>query len=231
LSKLEVRQAIFHAINREAICSARGFGFLTPAYQIIPEPFKGYLPDYIPEAYSDPYDPDKAKALLAQAGYSNGFSTKFITPPGSIDQDAAVAIQSMLAAVGIQAELEFPQSGAATDLRMNGWDGIMVAPLRAMPNTTSTFRLNLDPDYDFLPSVWRPAEEMRPLYLASRESLMLEHELVQKVHKLFMDHMVVIPIYDSYENSIIKNNVHDSGFSEYSQSTIWLPWNAWKSTE
>jgi peptide/nickel transport system substrate-binding protein len=231
LSKLEVRQAIFHAIDRASICAARGFGFLTPAYQMIPEPFKGYFPEYVSTTYSDPYDPDKAKALLAQAGYPEGFSTKLIAPPGSMDQDAVVAVQNMLTAVGVRTELELPQSGAATDLRMNGWDGIMVIQLRAMPNTTSTIRLNLDPDYDFLPSVWRPAEEMRSLYLASRESLLLEHERVQAVHKLLLDGMVVIPVYDSYENSIIKNNVHDSGFSEYSQSTIWLPWAAWKSAK
>src|SRR5690606_6902217 len=54
------------------------------------------------------YDPERARELLAEAGYPDGFSTTLYSPSGRYLQDIQIAeaIQSMLAEVGIQAEIE-----------------------------------------------------------------------------------------------------------------------------
>ena len=65
-----------------------------------------------------PYDPAKAKQLLAQAGYPHGFNTFLITVSGDVaGQAEAVVVKSELAAVGINVSI---QSYAADRLRQGG---------------------------------------------------------------------------------------------------------------
>ena len=65
-----VRQAVNHAINKERIIRIVN-GRAVPANQPLPPAMPGYAADY--EGYA--YDPDKAKALLAEAGFADGFDT------------------------------------------------------------------------------------------------------------------------------------------------------------
>ncbi|MDR0469218.1 MAG: ABC transporter substrate-binding protein, partial [Peptococcaceae bacterium] len=85
------REAIYCALDREAICEARGFGVMNPTYQIFPKGFKGYIPELDPDQYSNPYDPLKAKELLSQAGYPDGFRTVMNVPP-TIDREFTIAM-------------------------------------------------------------------------------------------------------------------------------------------
>ena len=231
-SKLGVREAMFYAIDRQVLCDARGFGLMTPAYQVIAPGYVGYLPERDAGVFSG-YDPVKAKDLLAQAGYPDGFSTIFYSPlaafGATFDQDTAIAIQKMLEDVGIRAEMQFPEAGAATDLRNKGWDGIMAAGVGSFTNSSSAFRLALDPTYQFLPSVWRPVDEILPVYTRSRETLKQEEGLLQQLHKIYTDNMVVIPINFRTNTVLIKNDIHDTGFGVVSGTSIWTPWDAWRS--
>jgi ABC-type transport system substrate-binding protein len=213
-----------------------GFGTLQPEYQIIPNGFLGYLQEFDPATYPNPYDPDKAKELLAQAGYPDGFTISFHSPgPGafgsSMDQDTTIVIQNMLAEVGINCELNFPESGAATELRMNGWDGLLAYTIGAFPNSTIAIRLNLDPEYQYLVSAWRPVDEIIPVYNAAREASEANDNLVRNLHQIYIDNMIVIPLYSSMSTAIIKDNVHGTGLGDYSMNTIWTPWNAWRSQQ
>src|SRR6266851_7561556 len=69
---------------------------------------KGVAGGYVDGLPQYAYDPEKARALLAQAGYPDGFSFNFKAPDGRYLQDKAVAeaITGQLAKVGIRAELE-----------------------------------------------------------------------------------------------------------------------------
>ena len=92
LSDLKVRQAIYHAIDRESIVAARGFGVWTSAFQYVPSGWAAH----VDELDTDPYDPDLAMELLEEAGYSDGFSTNIICMPNFADKDAMVAVQNQL---------------------------------------------------------------------------------------------------------------------------------------
>jgi hypothetical protein len=145
LSKLEVRQAISYAIDRDTLCSALGPKFYTPALQLYPEPFKGVLPD----SYNCTYDPDKAKELLTAAGYPDGINISFFVPP-TMDKDAMSAGSKMLGDAGIQCDMQFPETALANDLNYKGWDnGVLASPSRAFSNITSTYYFDFDADYFF----------------------------------------------------------------------------------
>jgi ABC-type transport system substrate-binding protein len=106
-SNKQVREAVEYAIDREAIAKGLGYGYLQAPNQIPPRDSLAYDPDF-PLARS--YNPEKAKQLLAEAGYPNGFKTTIIAAP-MFSRDLAVAVQADLAKVGIQVELDFPDIG------------------------------------------------------------------------------------------------------------------------
>lgn len=96
-----VRQALNYGIDRATIVKAILVGAGVPVASTIPPSFFGY--DDSVQPY--PYDPKKAKQLLAEAGYSSGFSVTLRHTNGFYpkDTEAAQAIAGQLANIGIQA--------------------------------------------------------------------------------------------------------------------------------
>jgi len=127
LQDLRVRQAISKAINREAIASRIMEGNAVPARQYITEGFFGYAADLPPLDY----DSAGAKALLAEAGYPDGFRITVNCTSDSQPNDAALcaALGPMLSQIGLTVTVDalpravyFP--GQATfeySLMVNGW--------------------------------------------------------------------------------------------------------------
>ena len=74
-----LREAVEYALDKEAIAKALGFGLYKPLKSLPPEGEWGYEPNYNPR----PYNPAKAKELLAAAGYPTGSkpSSWFSLPP------------------------------------------------------------------------------------------------------------------------------------------------------
>ncbi|MFV0307366.1 MAG: ABC transporter substrate-binding protein [Desertimonas sp.] len=105
---LRVRQAIAHAIDREALVAGVWLGFGTPSEQIWPE---GYFP-HVPELDDRyPYDPERARELLAEAGLEDGFSFEsIVVPQPAAYQQLGEAIQAQLAAVGIDMSIRITEA-------------------------------------------------------------------------------------------------------------------------
>jgi len=102
LSKPEVRQALNMSIDRQAIVGHLLYGHGAPAY-LFGFPFSFGWPDDA-DKYTVPFDPEKAKKLLADAGYPDGFEiTLFAATEG---RDFAQAIAQYLDAVGIKVTLD-----------------------------------------------------------------------------------------------------------------------------
>jgi ABC-type transport system substrate-binding protein len=100
---LRVRQAITHAIDKQAIVDAMFAGQATVANGIFPPTLFVSKNDVV--TYS--YDPEKAMALLAEAGYGPDNPLKFLilTSDASLYSDEAVLIQAQLKEVGVEAEV------------------------------------------------------------------------------------------------------------------------------
>src|SRR5215470_17971326 len=94
-----VRLAVNYALDRQAINEAACLGFCPPAGVIVPR-----VMDFALQTEPIPYDPQKAKQLLAEAGYRNGFDAGDFTPnPGF--PTVAEAVVNYLNAVGIRVRL------------------------------------------------------------------------------------------------------------------------------
>ncbi|MCC7370546.1 MAG: hypothetical protein IT306_19145 [Chloroflexi bacterium] len=107
---VRVRQALNYAVDVDAIISALYLGHATRLATAVPTAAFGYDASVTPY----PYDPPKAKELLAAAGYPNGFSVEFDSFTGSIADHSkpAEAIVEYLRQVGIDVKLNVFEFGA-----------------------------------------------------------------------------------------------------------------------
>jgi peptide/nickel transport system substrate-binding protein len=99
-NKPDVVKAINYAIDRQAILQVQAAGFGAVSYQPFPVGFVGYS-SKLASLY--PYNPAKARQLLAAAGYSKGLKITLTAP--STDDSIAEQIQGQLAQVGITATI------------------------------------------------------------------------------------------------------------------------------
>lgn len=97
----KVRRAIAHAIDKQAIIDGAMFGFGTP----IGSHFAPHNPAYLDLTGTAPYDPEKAKSLLAEAGHASGLKLVMKLPPPSYARRGGEIIAAQLRAVGIETEL------------------------------------------------------------------------------------------------------------------------------
>jgi len=103
LSNAKVRQAMNYAVNKEAIIQivTHGVGKPQTSYMSTATPL------HIGDAPLYPYDLEKAKNLMKEAGFENGFSTSILVLAGNQDQiGISTALQQMWAQIGIKLELQ-----------------------------------------------------------------------------------------------------------------------------
>ena len=98
---VRVREAVAHAIDRQAIIDGAMFGYGTP----IGTHFAPHNPAYVDLTAMSAFDPAKSKALLAEAGFPDGFETTLHLPPPSYARRGGEIIAAQLAEVGITAEI------------------------------------------------------------------------------------------------------------------------------
>ncbi|WP_226925631.1 MULTISPECIES: ABC transporter substrate-binding protein [unclassified Meridianimarinicoccus] len=119
---VRVRQAVAHAINVPAILQTIMRGNAEPASQLVSPSMRGFSKDL---AARPAFDPEAARALLAEAGYADGFSFGLKCPNDRYLNDESVcqAVVSMLAQIGIEAQLDaMPVRGYWPELREDNFD-------------------------------------------------------------------------------------------------------------
>jgi peptide/nickel transport system substrate-binding protein len=97
-----VREAVAHAINRQEIIDGAMFGYGTPIGTF----FAPHNPDYVDLTGLSEYDPEKAKALLEEAGVTLPLRVKMTLPPPSYARRGGEIVAAELRAVGIEAQIE-----------------------------------------------------------------------------------------------------------------------------
>ncbi|BES73339.1 ABC transporter substrate-binding protein [Marinobacter nanhaiticus D15-8W] len=121
-----VRQAIAYAINQEGIAAKIMKGFATPAAQLSPEGYQGHV-----DSLEKRFDIEKAKELMKEAGYEDGFTITMMAPNNRYvnDDKIAQAVAAMLARINIKVDLKtlpkaqyWPEfDNRAADMMMIGW--------------------------------------------------------------------------------------------------------------
>jgi peptide/nickel transport system substrate-binding protein len=149
LKDARVREALSLAINRDLIVERVMGGVAVPAAQLLPESMFGSDPELKPT----PYDPDRAKALLTEAGYPNGFEITIGTPNDRYmnDDRVAQAVAQFFTRVGVRADVDASTATVFFQRRNNkefsiylaGWGaatGEMSSPLKSLVATPDRAR-------------------------------------------------------------------------------------------
>jgi len=121
----KVRQAINYAINKDAVAKVAFGGYATPADGIVPEGV-----EYSVKIGVWPYDVAKAKQLLAEAGYPNGFEAELWSAYNhTIAQKVTQVLQQQLQQVGIKTRITLLEAGQRVE-KVESWQDPATAPVR-----------------------------------------------------------------------------------------------------
>ena len=179
-----VRLAMNLAIDRDAIIQKLMRGYGQPVASGIPPTDFGYNPALKPY----PYDPERAKKLLAEAGYPNGFTTSFKFAPGYIIMDKPVleAVSGMLAKVGITAKVETIEMAVRTRMLVDRTiQGFLLADPASTLNDADGIVWRLLHPSGILGGYWEPAREGGEFFKIMEEarSSMDEKRRLELYHK------------------------------------------------
>ncbi|WP_421723224.1 ABC transporter substrate-binding protein [Bauldia sp.] len=197
-----VRQAIYQAVDVDALISRIMRGNAEPASQLVSPAMRGYT-----EALGErlPFDEDAARALLADAGYPDGFSFGLMCPNDRYINDEAIcrAVASMLAKVGIDAKLNaMPVRAYWPELRADNFDMYLLGwspgtfdaehPIRflvATPNEEKKLG-----SWNFAGYSNERIDELLPMIQTELDDAKRQ-AMIDEVHQIIFDDVAYVPLY------------------------------------
>jgi glutathione transport system substrate-binding protein len=121
----KVRQAIAYAINKQALAKVAFAGYAVPADGVVPDAV-----EYSVKLGPWPYDLAKAKKLMAEAGYPNGFETELWSAYNhSTAQKVSQFLQQQLQQIGIKTKITLLEAGQRVQ-QVESWADPKTAPVR-----------------------------------------------------------------------------------------------------
>jgi peptide/nickel transport system substrate-binding protein len=209
-SKKEMREALEYAIDKEGITQATGLGFTPPSYEIC----KGISEIADPGTAPRTYDPEKAKELMAEAGYPDGIDIKLTYEVQRQPKDTMAALVENLNAVGIRVELNGLDGAAFNALSFKpapGNDLMMVGMRGGAPNVLVGVNESFAPTSIFFPGIKRPDGFVPLLETALAQPTMADGtpDLVKMEQLAYGDAMVVPLWVQKFVSASDPNIVHD----------------------
>jgi peptide/nickel transport system substrate-binding protein len=224
-AKVKVRQALSYAIDTKTIAETilTGGGIATNQWGVP----TGW--SYNPKVKGYPYNPGKAKELLKQAGYLNGFKTKLYCISDPENQQLMTAVQGYLAKVGIDGELE-PLTWAKRDqISVSGWDGLQPWTSRPDPDLAWTMPRTLSSSgVVYTKSIIHPEKIEKTLVDVRKANSFKEKKaLAYELQRLVFDEYAVFtPFYVKVLFGAKYPAVHTDGFYTI-EGSQWTPEDAW----
>ncbi len=217
------REAVEYAINRPAIAKNLGYGYLEAPNQLPPRGNACYDSNYTGRQF----DVTKAKAALAESGYTSTTPVKIIMSPLAPSKDAVLAIQAYLADIGVTVQLDFPEWSKYVTLLNGTWESgaalFQVFPALGGANFNATLAWYLDPTSGRLKS-WKPTDEWVAMLNASCLAPTADPALIRECLNYIQDNALIIPVHESGRSYAYYSYVKGGDWMQRSMSS-------WQSVE
>jgi len=224
-SSLKVRKAMYMAINEKELIEKVMFGHATPAAQIPDPPTTGYS-DKIERLE---YNPERAKELLAEAGYEDGFTITLSAPNDRYVQDEQIAstIASYLSKVGIDVEVDAkPKSVYFEEVMNNELDFYLIGWFDGsydFGRSYSKLLHSVDPEtgYGTFNGARYSDSVADQLYEASKKVVDpdLRASILRDLNRLAMERVAVIPLHYQEDTYAVRK---DSSVEFTPRSDTWI---------
>ncbi len=215
---LRVRQAMNHAIDRKALIEGAQFGYATP----IGTHMAPASPFYVDYTQRYPYDVNKAKQLLTDAGYASGFETTIRFANFDLHKRNAEITAGQLAAVGIKTKLE--------SMELATW---LTDVYRGRNYTLNplTHSARLDPDPLLNRYVCKHAENYRNYCNAKYDALIADaakttdqqkrKEQYAEAQKMLVEDAVAVWLYSPHVIMGLREHVKEFGLLPVTGLNLW----------
>ena len=223
----KVREAIEYAIDREKIAKTLGYGLWEPVNQPAFSHHFGRI-----DTKGRPYNPSKAKQLLAEAGYPNGFKTTIISS-STFGKDPLVSIQSLLSDIGIDVKLEIDNFPKWNDYVYKGWNNALLYVTQGATDTN--YCAFLERYYSAQATRYLSLKHPPGLNEVVDRSLKAtdyksQKSLSQEAVKILLDDATTVSLWVGHAVYMLQKNVHDTYFSNLGGAGFrWNPQKAWLS--
>ena len=209
-----VREAVEYAIDKTSISKALGQGYYTPLTHSAGPNMWGYDPNY----KGRPYNPEKARQLLKEAGYPNGLKTKmlvFFTPDW---QDRAQAIKQYLDAAGFQIDLDVADPGRFFSMMWGGvgWPDMLLFLQATAPSSLVCLHRTFGPQpMTPMASFVQPKPLIDLFYQARMPEIKEEQiKMAGRLIKWLSDDCLLVPLWQEPQAYLISPKVHTTYYQE-----------------
>jgi peptide/nickel transport system substrate-binding protein len=214
---VRVRMAVEYAIEKEALAETLGYGYYQANNQMPPAD----NPTHNFNIPSRDYDPDKARQLLTEAGFPDGFSDTLLT---FVNEPKELSIQEYLKEVGINVTLDVVDNAKYWNYMMTGWTGMVSSGYAVGINFAAWVESYFPPTGIFDVSCKIPDHILEKIEPALREPDPVKKKaLDDEIIRLMYEDATIIPIYSNALGYILNPRVHDSNCN----TPYWLDWSVW----
>lgn len=225
---LKVRQALAYGVDFDEIVkpySSKGTNVRTNQWQN--KTSWAYNEDVV----GYPYNPEKAKELLAEAGYPDGFTIEgYVVATNSTSKQIVEMIQAYWSQIGVNLNINLIEQTVMNEKTMTGWDGLVIGgsagETKNAVNWMNQFtegnggRYNCD-NLD-IPELREVGE--KALTATDHDTIAANLKEMQKI--MIDDYCALMPIYANSKDSFTKDYVYDT-YLGYYHSSQWYPEAAW----
>jgi peptide/nickel transport system substrate-binding protein len=222
----KVREAIEYSLDRESMAKAFSYGYWQAQYQIPYPTNAAFNPNF---SLARKFNVDKAKQLLTESGYPQGFATTILVNPAIVDRNIPVALQSNLAAIGVKAELSYPANMGKFIGDSNSLNNVLVIqPIMGSANYNSAFMFFLGKtamwNQNFLPS-----PEFIAFKNTSTAAPSADPALIRAATDQLIKEATAIPFMLAGMGWVMQPVIMDAGFGEMSASDVIKAEEVWLS--
>lgn len=228
---VRVRQALSYAIDSKKIADA----FSNVGYVYTNQFGAVSSWGYNEEVTGYEYNPEKAKELLAEAGYADGFTyTAYVNAGSKVAVTVMELVQAYLSMVGVDLEIKQIDMAKQTEMIFGaGWDGVIASGVNGTPENSLNFlrrmfggdeKCMLNCSLVDIPDVVELGDQA--LVAKTEEE---KRQLAREMQTYIVDEACAFtPLMTSHSNAFTTEKVHDS-YLGYYYSQFWCPEEVWVS--